>query len=246
MSLLGRRPLLIAGAGLLAGRSALAEPKGGPWSIELFTSQGCSSCPPADLQLGRLARRPDIVALSFHVNYWDYIGWKDRFASSETTARQHAYARSLKQRYVYTPEMVVDGRAHEPGVKEGPIEALLDQARRQSSARTTPMLKRMADATLRIWLAATKLESGPADVTLFVYDRRHATPVERGENNGRRLENFNVVRRFETVGRWDGTERSWTVAADRFEPDQGIAVLVQQADQGPVLGANKLEPLQAG
>jgi hypothetical protein len=245
MSLTGRRSVLIAGASLLAGRGATAEPRGGPWSIELFTSQGCSSCPPADLYLGRLARRPDIVALSFHVDYWDYIGWKDRFASKESTERQRVYARTLKQRYVYTPEMVVDGRTHEAGVKENAIEGVLAEARRRSSQRTTPELKRSADGALTIGLAAAKLEQ-PADVVVFAYDRRHSTPVERGENSGRRLENFNVVRHFEVVGRWDGAARRWTVPADRFQPDQGIAVLVQQADQGPVLGANKLELLAAG
>jgi hypothetical protein len=245
MSLIGRRPLLIAGAGLLAGRGAGAEPNGGPWSIELFTSQGCSSCPPADLNLGKLATRPDIVALSFHVDYWDYIGWKDRFANKKNTERQRVYARTLKQRYVYTPEMVVDGRGHEPGTKESAIEGLLADARRQSARRTTPGLKRAGDGILTISLAAAKLDV-PADVIVFAYDRRHSTPIERGENNGRRLENFNVVRHFERVSRWDGAEQQWTVPADRFEPDQGIAVLVQKADQGPVLGANKLEPLAAG
>jgi hypothetical protein len=231
--------------GLLAGRGAAADPKGGPWSIELFTSQGCSSCPAADLILGKLAGRPDIVALSFHVNYWDYIGWKDRFASTESTERQRVYARTLKQRYVYTPEMVVDGRAHEPGVKESTIEGLLADARRRSSRRTTPELKRSADGALTIRLAAAKLDQ-PADVIVFAYDRRHSTPIERGENRGRRLENFNVVRHFEVVSRWNGTAQRWTVPADRFQPDQGIAVLVQQADQGPVLGASKLELLAAG
>jgi hypothetical protein len=245
MLLMGRRPLLIAGAGLLVGRSAAAEPKGGPWSIELFTSQGCSSCPPADLNLGKLAVRPDVVALSFHVDYWDYIGWKDRFATKENTERQRVYARTLKQRYVYTPEMVVDGRAHEPGVKASAIEGLLADARRQSAKRTTPELKRTGDGALTIRLAAATLDR-PADVVVFAYDRRHSTPIERGENNGRRLENFNVVRHFEIVSPWDGTAQQWTVPADRFQPDQGIAVLVQQADQGPVLGANKLEPLAAG
>ena len=141
--------------------------------------------------------------------------------------------------------MVVDGRAHEPGVKESTIEGLLADARRQSPQRATPELKRTADGALTIRLAAAKLDQ-PADVIVFAYDRRHSTPVERGENNGRRLENFNVVRHFEVVSRWDGREQQWTVPADRFQPDQGIAVLVQQADQGPVLGANKLELLAAG
>jgi hypothetical protein len=250
MSVLGRRSVLIAGAGLLAAPDTMADSQGaegksGPWAVELFTSQGCSSCPPADAELGKLARRPDIVALSFHVDYWDYIGWKDRFATKETTERQRAYARTLSQRYVYTPEMVVDGRVHEPGITEGQIEAMLAKARRQSTLRATPTLNRMADGTLRIWLAAHPVD-GPADVTLFVYDRRHATPVARGENEGRRLDNFNVVRRFEIVGRWTGAEASWTVPANRFQPDQGLAVVVQRADHGPVWGANKLEPMVAG
>lgn len=245
MSLIARRSLLIAGASLLAGRGASAEQTGGPWSVELFTSQGCSSCPPADLVLGKLAERPDIVALSFHVDYWDYIGWKDRFASKAGTERQRIYARTLKQRYVYTPEMVVDGRAHESGIKPGTIEGLLADARRRSARRATPDLGRAGDGALTIGLAAASLDQ-PAEVVVFAYDRRHSTPVERGENQGRRLENFNVVRHFEVVSRWDGAARRWTVPADRFQPDQGIAVLVQQADQGPVLGAGKLEPLAAG
>jgi hypothetical protein len=243
---LGRREFLIATGSLVAAGDTAAGDKAGPWAVELFTSQGCSSCPPADLQLGKLAQRPDIVALSFHVNYWDYIGWKDRFASQSTTERQRVYARTLRQRYVYTPEMVVDGRVHEPGISEAQVERLLGEARRQSPVRTTPLLKRMADGSLRIWLAATTPRREPADVTLFVYDRRHTTPIERGENNGRRLENFNVVRHFEPVGQWDGAEKLWTVPAERFRPHQGVAVLVQQPDQGAVLGANKLEPLAAG
>lgn len=217
-----------------------------PVVVELFTSQGCNSCPPADTYLGELAKRPDILALSWHVDYWDYIGWKDRFATKLTTERQRVYARTLRQRYIYTPEMVVDGRVHQPGINDGQIESMLSDARRLSPPRTTPTLNRMADGSLRIWLAAATLEHEPADVTLFVYDRRHTTPIQRGENEGRRLDNFNVVRHFETVAKWNGGEQHWTVPADRFQPEQGIAVLVQQADQGPVLGANKLEPVVAG
>src|SRR5580765_8249852 len=128
MSGIARRSVLVAGAGLLAGSGPAVADTGGPLAIELFTSQGCSSCPPADLQLGKLARRPDVVALSFHVDYWDYIGWKDPFATRATTDRQRAYARVLKQRYVYTPEMVVEGIGHETGREPGPIDALLSKA----------------------------------------------------------------------------------------------------------------------
>src|SRR5215467_8945471 len=139
-----RRSVLAGGAAALAGTAlpAVARENMGPWAIELFTSQGCSSCPPADLQLGKLGRRNDIVALSFHVDYWDYIGWKDRFATHETTERQRAYARALKQRYVYTPEMVVDGIGHDPGVTPDPIAKLLGEAQRRSPRRATPELMR--------------------------------------------------------------------------------------------------------
>jgi hypothetical protein len=254
LSMPGRRALLVGGASLTGaallashrGPAAAREASFGPWAVELFTSQGCSSCPPADRLLGTLARRPEIVALSYHVDYWDYIGWKDRFATAATTARQRAYASVLKQRYVYTPEMVVDGIAHDPGVTSGAIEALLANAQRHSPRRATPELTLPRGEGLTIKLAPFKLENGPADIVFAAYDRRHSTPVHAGENDGRTLENFNVVRQFEVLSRWDGSAEQWTVPADRFKPDQGLAVLVQQADQGPILGCSKLEPMATG
>ena len=246
----GRRSLLIGGAAaIVAGQAGGANARAtaeGPWAIELFTSQGCNSCPPADTFLGKLARRPDIVALSFHVDYWDYIGWKDPFASRETTERQRAYARVLKQRYVYTPEMVVDGIGHDTGREPGPIEALLSKAQVLSPQRATPELSRTSGGPLTIKLAAFALQSGPADVTLAIYDRRNNTPVASGENQGRTLENFNIVRQLEVISRWDGSPASWTIAGDRIQPTQGVAVLVQRADHGPMIGCNKLEPAYSG
>jgi len=246
------RRALLAGAAALAGSAMLgsaarATPAAGPWAIELFTSQGCSSCPPADAQLGKFSRRPDIVALSYHVDYWDYIGWKDPFATRATTDRQRAYARVLKQRYVYTPEMVVDGFVDDPGVDRSSVEDMLASAQKQSAHRATPKLSRSGDGPLAIELAAFPLLDGtPADVIVAAYDPRHTTPVAHGENGGRTLDNFNVVRRFETIARWHGAAAAWTVPADRFAPGQGIAVLVQRAEQGPMLGCNKLDPLVTG
>ena len=232
---LGAVALASAPTGAGAGANA------GPWSVELFTSQGCSSCPPADANLGELAIRPDIVALSFHVDYWDYIGWKDPFASRETTERQRAYARALRQRYVYTPEMVIDGFAHNPGREMAPIKALLAEARKRTPARATPELSRDASGGLTVKLAAFALDGGKAEISLAVYDRRHATKVKSGENSGRKLENFNIVRRFESLGAWDGAARSWTVPGDGFGPGHGVAVLVQRPDHGPMIGCNKLD-----
>jgi hypothetical protein len=254
-----RRALLLggtaaAGAAIVASqheRANAREPApGGPWAIELFTSQGCSSCPPADAHLGKLAQRADIVALSFHVNYWDYIGWKDPFASREGTQRQHDYARALKQRYVYTPEMVVDGIGDESGVTTGEIDGLLAEARRRSPRRATPEISRLADGSVLVKLAPFDLPDGfaegPAEVTLAIYDGHHSTPVRAGENDGRKLENYNVVRSLGLLGRWKGEAASWTMPADRAKPDQGVAILVQRAGQGAMLGCNKLEANVAG
>src|SRR5262249_33392617 len=142
-------------------------------------------------------------------------------------------------------EMVVDGIGHDPGVTPDPIAKLLGEAQRRSPRRATPELVRAADGVLTIRLAAFKLEA-PADIVLAVYDRRHSTAVGDGENGGRTPENFNVVRHFETLARWDGSVATWTVPAARFRPEQGMAVLVQQAGLGPMLGCNKLEPMVTG
>ena len=250
----GRRSLLIGGAAaagdaVAAARTATAKrpvAAEGPWAVELFTSQGCSSCPPADAYLGMLAKRPDIVALSFHVDYWDYIGWKDAFATRATTDRQRAYARVLKQRYVYTPEMVVEGIGHDTGRERAGIERLLAEAQRRSTKRATPELSRTQNGALTVTLAAFPLEGQPADVTLALYDRRHSTPVASGENQGRMIENFNVVRRLQVLSRWNGAAASWKIDDAGLQPGLGAAVIVQRADHGPVIGCNKLEPMVSG
>jgi hypothetical protein len=218
--------------------------------VELYTSEGCSSCPPADRWLSSLSAQgyvPErVVPLALHVDYWDYIGWKDAFATRATTQRQRNYARVLKQRYVYTPEMVVEGIGHDTGRERAGIERLLAEAQRRTTRRATPELSRTQDGALTVKLAAFPLEGGPADVTLAIYDRRHSTPVASGENQGRMLENFNIVRRLQVLSRWDGAAASWTVDDAGLQPGLGAAVLVQRADHGPVIGCNKLEPMVSG
>ena len=249
-----RRSLLVgaaaaAGATMIGGtpeRAHARAPAEGPWAIELFTSQGCSSCPPADAYLGNLAKRPDIVALSFHVDYWDYIGWKDPFATRATTERQRAYARVLKQRYVYTPEMVVDGIGHDTGRERGPIEALLGDAQATLApardARAVAHRRRPAHDQAR-GLSARR----PAG-------RRHAgdlrpTPLDAGGErrepgpHARQLQHRAPPRGAGPLGRLGG---DWTSDADRIQPGQGVAVIVQHADHGPVIGCNKLEPMVSG
>jgi hypothetical protein len=211
---------------LVLGRPAAAAGDR-PVMVELFTSQGCSSCPPADAFLAELAKREDVVALSFHVDYWNYIGWQDPFASAWATQRQRDYGRALGQRYVYTPEMVVGGAAHAAGSNRAEIERLLAEARARPGPEIT--LAREGD-TLRVRVGAG---SGSGTVLLAEIDGEHVTTVARGENGGRTLRNVNVVRRLQTLGPWRGEALELSVAA----APRRCAVWVQADGPGPVLGA---------
>jgi hypothetical protein len=209
----------------------------GPVVVELFTSQGCSSCPPADAYLGDLARRRDVLALALHVDYWDYIGWKDRFASPAATQRQHAYARALRQRMVYTPQMVVDGAQEAVGSNRGEVEALIAAAR----ARPKLPIAFSRDSTGLDWVEVgdgPRPASGSATVYIALYDGRHETPVDRGENAGATLTEFNVVRELKPIGRWTGKKLRLPIEVDETdEAYEACAVIVQEDDVGPILGA---------
>ena len=251
----GRRSLLIGGAAaagvaVAAARVVPAKTRGpleGPWAIELFTSQGCSSCPPADAYLGVLAKRPDIVALSFHVDYWDYIGWKDAFATRATTDRQRTYARVLKQRYVYTPEMVVEGIGHDTGRERGRHRALagrgaapLDQARHAGI-----VAHRRTARSPSSW-RPSRSKAGPptsrSRSTTVAIRRRWRAARTRAAC----WTTSTSCAACEVLSRWDGAAASWTIADAGLQPGLGAAVLVQRADHGPVIGCNKLEPMVSG
>jgi len=207
--------------------------------LELFTSQGCSSCPSADLVLGEYAQRDDIIALSFHVDYWDYIGWKDTFASKETTDRQRGYGRALGQRHLYTPEMVVGGRAHAVGANRSGVDKLIGDELRTPPSGVALDLK----VTEGQAVAALSSKSAvAAEVWLFEIDRRHDVEIARGENTGNVLTYHNVVRTIRSLGRWDGKRRqiSEDLKAARRAGRDGIVVVVQTAGQGPVLAAARV------
>ena len=223
-----------------------ADPPAGnmPVIVELFTSQGCSSCPPADAFLGELAGRPDVLALAMHVDYWDYIGWKDPFAKRTYTERQRDYARSLWQRFVYTPQMVVDGRYQDVGSDRHAINKLIERARADKAKQPLVQIARVdepkADESDAGPPAKVRVESigfrGTASVWLALYDREHRTDVPRGENAGRRLVDYNVVREFRRIGTFDG--RPVTLALELGDlvgrHDAGV-VFVQQDGTGPIL-----------
>ena len=231
---------------LLLGATAWAGDARGPVVVELFTSQGCSSCVPADRLLGELAALDDIVALSFHVDYWDYIGWTDPFASAETTARQHAYARALGQRNVYTPEIVIGGVTHRVGSDTDAVRAAIREVRETAGAGAKVTIEMNGPDVLRVTVGASHY-SGAADVLLVRYDARHETPVSRGENAGRTVINHNVVREFRKIGSWSGQETSfdirWSEITDRGS--DSCAVIVQASGTGAVLGAARFDMMAA-
>lgn len=229
---------LILAAALIAGiYPAPVAAEAGPTVVELFTSQGCSRCPPADAYLAELAARPDIIALSFHVDYWNYIGWRDPFSRAEFSARQRDYERHLNRRYVYTPQLVVDGRGETVGSKRQRVEKLIAAARRTAKLDIQVTHDRADSARIRIPAAAHR--GRPAIVWVALYDSRHTTEIKSGENRGRKLVNTNVVRRLERVGTWNGRAAEFTVDLARMgaKDRDGCAILVQRAGPGPILGA---------
>lgn len=211
--------------------------------VELYTSQGCSSCPPADALLGRLAKQDGILALSFHVDYWDYIGWKDPYGNATNSARQRAYKRSFDRSYVYTPQMVINGMIETTGSNEAGVLAGIERAR---SASKVPIgLSRDKSGGLRISIAALD-NPIQSEVWLALFDLQQTTRVRRGENRGRTIKNYNVVREFSKIGEWNGTATVLTVSADKLKPHagRGCGVFLQSELKGPILGAAtiNLEP----
>ena len=209
---------------------------GGKTVVKLFTSQGCSSCPPADALLAELARRDDVIALSFHVDYWNYIGWTDPFSFPAATARQRAYGRALGKSYVYTPQIVVDGRAETVGSNRREVANLIKMA--AAATKNAVGIDHNPDGTARLRLPASA-SAVRAEIWLGFYDSRHTTAVERGENRGETIENANVVRVFRRISAWNGeaVDRTVDLTALGASGHDGCVVIVQAVANGPILAA---------
>jgi hypothetical protein len=216
---------------------AVAESTSPPVVVELFTSQGCSSCPPADAYLGELARRPDILALGFHIDYWNYIGWTDPYSLPLAAQRQRAYSQRLGLHYVYTPQMVVDGGGEGVGSEPDKIAPLLDAARQRLRPGPTLSLEKRGGG-FHIHIGAGQAPSA-ATVWLVGIDRRDETKVLRGENEGTTASDYQVVRSFKSVGAWHGQPLDLDLPAGAATGDQ-IAVLLQLDGTGPILTAATL------
>jgi hypothetical protein len=224
---------IFAGCAILTsailGLAGAAEAAKRPIVVELFTSQGCSSCPPANANLIELSKRPDVLALSFSVTYWDYLGWKDIFGKPEFTERQEIYEPALGEQGPFTPQMVIDGRASNVGFRLSEVERLIAAA----SADENPSI----DVALgKVRIGGGKAPPDGADVWLVRYDPNIVkVPVTRGENTGSTLPHTNVVHAFERLGTWTGDVSSFAVTP----AGAGLrtAVLVQEQRGGPILSA---------
>jgi len=202
-----------------------------PVVVELFTSQGCSSCPPANAYLNELSKRPsDVLALAFHVTYWDYLGWKDPFSLKLATDRQERYGRRFGDGS-YTPEVVVDGSTGLVGSDRGDIGQAIVKAKLGSSTFADVRVV-TKDGKALIEVGAGQ---GTAHVVLVGFDREHVTSIGRGENRGRTMAEANIVRSFRSVAEWSGAPIH---LYEQFPQGEQVAVILEAPD-GRIVGASK-------
>ena len=202
--------------------------------VELFTSEGCSSCPPAEAYIGELAQRPGILALAYHVDYWDDLGWRDRFALSQATQRQSVYARNLRKPSVYTPQIVIDGHSDFVGSDRGAIDKAT-----KADTEGVPVGVSVQDGEVVVHLERLDgSQTAAREVILVAYLREAVSAIGRGENAGRTLREFNIVRSFRSLGRWSGQAQVFRAPLASLPTDAtDVAVLVQNIGQGRVVAA---------
>jgi hypothetical protein len=222
-------------------RPAHADPRA---VVELFTSQGCSSCPPADRILGDLAKDPSVIALSLPIDYWDYLGWKDTLADSRFSARQKAYSRARGDREVYTPQAIVNGSAHVIGSDLSSIESAIGATAKEDGVMSVPVTMNQAGKLLTVSIAASARNSAATHGEVWICSISKEVPIliSRGENSGREITYYNVVRNLMKVGDWNGGSGSWTVPIESVvrEGADGAVVYLQDGSRdkpGPMLGA---------
>jgi hypothetical protein len=218
-----------------------AEPRA---VVELFTSQGCSSCPPADRIIGELAKDPSVIALSMPIDYWDYLGWKDTLADARFSARQKAYSQARGDRDVYTPQVVVNGSAHLIGSDRAGIENAIGNTKKADGVMSVPVSMTIAGKQITVTVAASGNSPATAHGEIWICSVSKAIPISvgRGENRGRELTYYNVVRNLLKVGDWNGSSGSWTVPLENISREGVDAAVVYVQDgshekPGAMLGA---------
>lgn len=205
--------------------------------VELYTSQGCSSCPAADKILSTLANRPNVIALTMNVDYWDYLGWKDDLALPGNAKRQRKYAKMMRSRHVYTPQMMIDGKMDVIGSRRSQVDsAVASYAGNTDSAQVDAQL---SGDSIQVSVSPRVPVGGEAVVWLVGFDASVTKQIGGGENNGRSIEYSNVVREWREAARWDGTT-PMTFQSARPAGQSGFAVIVQKGEVGEILGATQV------
>jgi hypothetical protein len=235
----------LAGAGLAgqsdkpqADRPQIDKPLG---VVELFTSQGCNSCPPADAYFAELAAKEDIIALAYLVDYWDYLGWQDTLSRKENTERQYDYMRAFGSRSVYTPQAVINGRTHVNGASRVDVDgALAGMQKAGKGMRVGIKISRTID---RIMIDAGDAGAGPAEahVIIVYFNPPQMIRIGKGENSGRKMTYWNAVSDIQTAGMWHGKAQRYELPLSEISKKGGCAVLLQSVNEeglpGPILGA---------
>jgi hypothetical protein len=204
--------------------------------VELYTSQGCSSCPPADEYFGELVANPDVIALALHVDYWDYIGWADAFANPAFTDRQKEYARAIGSRTIYTPQMIVNGVDRVEGNNPEAVNSMVKMHLMEHSGVSLSLQR---DGDRLVIRAAGAADNGPVSVNLVRYMPNETVAIERGENAGLTMEYHNIVTEFATLGEWAGTEPLEMEAT--VTGDMPVAVFLQTQGPGAIISAARLD-----
>ncbi len=231
-----RTAALTAIASFFLTTAAVAEAD--PVVVELFTSQGCSSCPPADRIMQELAQRDDVIGLALHVDYWDYIGWKDEYASPAHTERQRAYAREGGRTMIYTPQMVVNGQQDVVGAKAGELNRLINAHLTAAPEAEVSATRTGEDVVVDV--TPVELPAGQTyEVRVVQYSPMRHASIRRGELAGYELDYANVVENWQIAGHWDG------VAPQEFKvslaSDLPAVVLIQRAGHGPIVAATRVK-----
>jgi len=229
------RRLLLALAAFCA-TSFSAQAQNTPVVVELFTSQGCSSCPPADDMMHQLAAMDDVIALSLHVDYWDYIGWKDEFADPRHAKRQRQYATLGGRRSVYTPEMIVNGSSDIVGARPLEVAAAIDD--HKARPRQVELTLRRSGDTLTVTATSLRPLNGEMVVQVFRFQSERTAKITRGENAGRTISYANVAQDWQVIEVWDGTSR--LEFETNVSGDMPGAILVQSNESGHILAAARL------
>jgi hypothetical protein len=211
--------------------------------VELFTSQGCSSCPPADKIIGELAKDPSVIALSMPIDYWDYLGWKDTLADARFSARQKAYSHARGDRDVYTPQAIVNGSVNVLGSDRAGIEGAIDNTTKTGSTMSVPVTMSIIGKQINVSVAAGKAPTAShGEVWICSISKAVPIAIGRGENSGREITYHNVVRNLLKVGDWNGSSGSWSVPLENISREGVDAAVVYLQDgnhdkPGPMLGA---------